>query len=89
LKTLDTIYWSRAGLGLIVAILCAMLGFDTIFSGMSLALMCYLIVDLLLRRVLKIEVEDPSKLFSMGIGAYFIFWIVSWILLYSLLNPTG
>ena len=89
LKTLDTIYWSRAGLGLIVAILCAALGFDTILSGMSLALMCYLIVDILLRRVFKVEVEDPSKLFSMGIGAYFIFWIASWILLYSFLHPAG
>jgi hypothetical protein len=89
LEILDTIYWSRAGLGLIVAVICAFLGLDTFFTGCSLALILYLIIDLLLRRLLKVEVEDPSKLFTMGIGAYFFIWIVSWVLLYSVLHPTG
>ena len=35
------------------------------------------------------KVEKPSKLFTTGIGAYFLTWIVSWILILSLTVPTA
>jgi len=35
------------------------------------------------------KVEKTSKLFTQGIGAYFLTWIISWTLILSLTVPTA
>jgi len=32
-----------------------------------------------------LTVDKPQKLFTMGIGIYFISWLVFWILLYTII----
>jgi hypothetical protein len=33
------------------------------------------------------KVEKQSKIFTTGVGAYFLSWLVMWVLFYTLMNP--
>jgi len=81
-------------LGIVAAVLCVVIGlyiemFNNILNGISLALLVYIITNYILRQLFIAKVEKASKVFTTGIGAYFLVWIVTWILLYSLTHPTG
>jgi len=54
-------------------------------NSLSLAIILYLITYYLIKRKFMMNVEKKQKLFSTGIGIYFIAWLVFWILLYTLL----
>jgi hypothetical protein len=84
MKTLTLIYWSRAGFGVLAALVCAALGLDNLFNGLSIGLIFYLISYYLLKWRFLTKVEKASKLFTTGIGAYFLTWIVAWVLLFTL-----
>ncbi len=51
---------------------------------MSVAILVYIIAYYILKWQFMTKVEKPSKVFTMGIGAYFLTWIVAWGLLYTL-----
>ena len=94
MKPLSVIYWIRACLGIVAAVLCVLIGlyvetFNNIFNGVSLALLVYIISNYILRQLFIAKVEKASKVFTTGIGAYFLVWIVTWILLFSLTHPAG
>ncbi len=48
---------------------------------MSVAILVYLVTYYILKARFMTRVEKLSKLFTMGIGAYFLTWIVAWVLL--------
>lgn len=90
LKPLNIIYWSRVGFGVLAALVCALLidveKVDTpLISGMSVGILVYLITYYILKWQFITKVEKPSKVFTMGIGAYFLTWIVAWVLFYTLI----
>jgi len=91
METLNIIYWSRVGLGVIAALICvagwALTNtlFSSVIQGASLAIVFYIITYYILKMKFITKVEKPSKLFTTGIGAYFLTWIVSWILFYTLI----
>jgi len=58
--------------------------FSSVFQGASLAIIFYIITYYIIKNKFFIKVEKPSKLFTQGIGAYFLTWIVSWVLFYTL-----
>jgi len=93
LKPLNIIYWSRVGFGVVAALVCLLLIGDVknvtnpLISGMSVAILVYLITYYILKWLFMVKVEKPSKVFTMGIGAYFITWIVAWSLFYTLMFP--
>jgi len=87
MKLLTLVYWSRAGLGIIAALICVILNIQNILTGLSLGMLIYISTDYLLRWKLASKVEKPSKLITTGIGVYFLTWIVFWTLLYTLLHP--
>ncbi|KPV62655.1 MAG: hypothetical protein AOA65_1704 [Candidatus Bathyarchaeota archaeon BA1] len=89
MKLLTVIYWSRVGLGILAALICVALGVQSFLTGLSLGMLVYLLTGHILRRWFGPKVEKPSKLVTVGIGAYFLTWLVSWILLYTLLHPIG
>jgi len=89
METLSLIYWYRVGLGVIAALICvagwALTGlFDSIFQGASLAVIFYIITYYILKMKFITKVEKASKLLTQGIGAYFLTWVVSWTLFYTL-----
>jgi len=90
LKPLNIIYWSRVGFGVLAALVCALLidveKVDTpLISGMSVGILLYIITYYILKWQFITKVEKPSKVLTMGIGAYFLTWIVAWVLFYTLI----
>lgn len=93
MKPLSVIYWSRFGLGIIAGIICGVLGLVWnlgFLNGLSIGIVFYILTNYVLRRryITKVE-KGASKVFSMGIGTYFLMWVITWVLLYSILNPLG
>jgi len=87
MKPLTLIYWSRVALGVIAALICVSLnilipemGF---FTGVSLSMLFYILTYYIYKPYFITKVEKPTKVFTTGIGAYFITWIVTWILFYT------
>jgi hypothetical protein len=85
LKPLSIIYWSRVCFGVVAALFCALLGIKNLLNGMSVGILVYLSTYYVLKGLFITKVEKPSKIFTMGIGAYFITWIVAWVLFYTLM----
>jgi hypothetical protein len=92
-RPLVTIYWARLGLGIVAAILSALLAimrdelsFTTFMNGLTIALLVYLVSYYVFKAKFRAKVEKQSKIMTMGIGIYFFTWIVFLILFYSILK---
>jgi len=88
MKPLTVVYWSRVGLGITAGLFCTLLARNSFLSGLSFGILFYILTYYILKRLFVAKVEKPSDLFKMGIGAYFLSLIVSWVLLFSLMHPT-
>jgi len=91
LKPLNIIYWSRVGFGVVAALVCLLLIdvnklANPLISGISVGILVYLITYYILKWRFMTKVEKPSKVFTMGIGAYFLTWIVVWVLFITLMQ---
>ncbi len=90
-KPVSIIYWSRAGLGVVAALLSTLISsLDTLglFNGISVALLVYIITYYVFKSFFVAQVEKPTKIFTTGVGAYFLTWIVAWVVFYTLLFKT-
>lgn len=97
MKPLETVYWLRFGFGILAALICVGYGvgtntisstnfvFSMFLNGMSLAIIVYLVSYYYIKSKFKLRVEKPQKLFTAGIGIYFLAWIVLWALLYTII----
>ena len=94
MKPLDILYWIRAILGAMSGAICTLVGltnplYNDLLYGLSLALLVYMVTNYILRQIFIGRVEKASKVLTTGIGAYFLVWIVTWILLLSAIyTPT-
>jgi hypothetical protein len=102
MKAIQKVYWLRLVFGIVAALICAGYGFatgsittdassfkiTTFLNNMSLAIIVYVISYFLIKNRFMSKVDRPQKLFTMGIGMFFLSWIVSWVLLYTLLATT-
>ena len=92
MRPLVTIYWTRlvlaivaAAISTVVALALGERGLNTFLNGLTIALLVYLITYYLVFKPLYTnKVEKQSKLMTQGIGIYFLTWLVSWILIYSI-----
>jgi uncharacterized membrane protein (DUF485 family) len=84
LKPLSIIYWSRVGFGILAAFICTLLRIDMypnpLMNGISIGLIIFIFTYYILRWKFMAKVEKPTKVFTTGIGAYFLVWIVCWVL---------
>ena len=84
----NVLYWIRLGLGIVAAFVCTLLGVagvvDDFLSGLAFGLLFYIITYYFLKMRFVAQIEKSSKVFTMGIGAYFMSWLVSWTLFYTL-----
>jgi len=94
MKPLVLIYWTRLALGIVAALISALVAtmqsassLNTFLNGITIALAIYLISYYGLKAKFHDKVEKPSKIMTMGIGIYFISWIVFFILVYSIMRP--
>ena len=90
MKPLTIIYWTRVFLGIVAALICASLNILTaemgFFTGLTLAMLFYLLSYYIYKQFFIAKVEKPTKIFMTGIGAYFLTWIVTWVLFYTWLG---
>ena len=86
-------YWTRFLLGVAAALVSALLhGFVPDFNllnGVTIALLVYIVSYYAYKAAFLAKVEKSSKVFTTGVGAYFLSWLVTWTLFYTLLNPQG
>jgi hypothetical protein len=91
LKPQKIIYWSRVGFGLLAALLCGLLRFDRsanpFLTGISLALIVYIVTYYIYKALFAAKVKKRSQLVTMGIGAFFLAWILAWTLFSTLMHP--
>lgn len=84
MKTLNVIYLMRIGFGILSALITTLVidvrvG-DPLISGISIGILFYIITYYILKWRFMNKVEKPSKIFTMGIGAYFLTFILCWTL---------
>ena len=88
LKTLNVIYLSRVVLGILAALLSTYIVDVNVGSplvtGISIGILFYIVTYYFLKWQYMNRVENPSKIFTMGIGAYFLTWIAAWVLFITL-----
>ena len=84
LKTLNVIYVCRVGFGILAALVAALLvdlkGGSPLINGITIGLAIYLISYYLFKWLFMNKVEKPTKILTMGIGAYFLTFIMFWVL---------
>jgi hypothetical protein len=92
LKPLVMIYWIRVGLAIVAAAFSTVItlmfgerGISTFLNGLTVALLVYLITYYLFKAKFVNKVEKQSKIMTMGIGIYFFTWILSWVLMYTII----
>ena len=89
MNPLTILYWTRFALGFVAALLSALLGSFmqdfSLLNGISIALLVYIVTYYVYKAVFLAKVEKPSKIFTTGVGAYFLSWLVMWTLLFTLL----
>ena len=89
MNPLTLVYWSRFLLGIIAALISALLSTAirefSLLNGVSIALLLYIITYYVYKAVFLAKVEKTSKIFTTGVGIYFLSWLVAWVLLYSIL----
>jgi hypothetical protein len=91
MKPLTIIYWTRVLLGvvasLISTLLITMITDINLFNGLTIALLVYIITYYVYKAAFAKKVEKPTKIFTTGIFAYFLTWLVVWIILYTTFFP--
>ena len=97
MKPLETIYWLRLALGVTAALICVAYGLatgtissidftsNTFLTGISFALIVYMLSYYIIKFRFINKVEKTRKLITTGIGIYFLAWIVFWILMYTII----
>jgi len=92
MNALTIIYWTRVLLGIVAALICALLGGSAvdinIFNGISIALLVYIVSYYVYKALFLTKVEKSSKIFTTGVGAYFLTWIVMLAFFFTLMSPT-
>lgn len=97
MKPSTSLYWIRAVLGVVIGGLDGLFDYsanidptkfsiDYLFTGLSFALLFFIITYYLLKIFYINKFQKKSKVLSTGIGAYFILWIVAWVLVYSIIR---
>jgi uncharacterized membrane protein YwzB len=92
MKPSESLYWIRAGLGVVIGALSALYDYaigwslkkntlySDFFTGLAFALMFFVITYYLLKLYYFDKFKKKSKVISTGIGIYFLLWVVVWIL---------
>jgi len=88
MNPLNVIYWTRFLLGIVAALTSALLSSAirefSLLNGISIALLVYIITYYVYKAMFLAKVEKASKIFTTGVGIYFLSWLVVWVMLYTI-----
>lgn len=95
MEPLKRLYWIRVCLGIVAAMICVAYnffvgtseGFNVFLTGFSLAMLFYLLSFYALKPHFIGKAEKTSKVFTTGIGIYFLMWFVFWTFSFTLVIP--
>jgi hypothetical protein len=89
MKPMSIIYWTRVLLGIVAALISTLLATVitdiNLFNGLTIALLVYVVTYYVYKYLFAAKVEKPTKIFTTGIFAYFLTWLVTWIFFYTVL----
>lgn len=91
---LDKVFWLRVGLGVLAGTISAIFGSTMLhahergYTGLGIVIVLF-IISYGIAKALRIPLpsSDKRKLIMTGIGSYFLMFLVSWILVYTIINP--
>ena len=89
MKPLSVVYSIRVCLGIVAGAMCVLLRLDDLLTGVSIGIFFYFLTYYVLKHFFVAKVEKPSKILTMGIGAYFLTFAVAFGLLFTLMIPTA
>ena len=90
-------YWLRFGFGILAALVCIGYGMaanaisstkfsvDVLLNSVSLAIIVYVLSYYVIKAGFRLKVQKTQKLFTTGIGIYFLSWMTFFALLYTML----
>jgi hypothetical protein len=97
---IEKIYWIRLLLGIIAALASTgytqargvpikigeeyFVDYSVFMNGISIAIIVYVISYYIMKFKWAAKVEKPQKIFTTGVGIYFLAWLVFWVLFYTL-----
>ncbi len=84
MKALSVLYLIRFCLGAASAALCAVFRLANLIDGLWLSLTVYIITYYILRQLFIEKVKEARTVATTGIGAFFLTWIVTWVLLLTI-----
>jgi uncharacterized membrane protein YfcA len=91
MNSLTIIYWTRVLLGVVAGLISTLIGViigeQNLFNGVSIALLIYIITYYVYKPLFLAKVEKPQKIFTTGVFAYFLTWIVVFGLFSTLAGP--
>ncbi|MDG6222163.1 MAG: PKD domain-containing protein [Candidatus Bathyarchaeota archaeon] len=84
MKTLNVIYICRVGIAVLAALVASFtvdlkVG-DPLLNGISISLAIYILSYYVLKYFFMNKVDKPTKIFTMGIGGYFLTFLLCWVL---------
>ena len=92
---LDRVFWIRVGLGILAGVISAGIGLSYTHAStrgiIGLGIMIALfIVSYGVAKALRVPIPstEKKKLVMTGIGSYFLMFVFSWILTYTIIHPT-
>ncbi len=84
LKTLNVIYCMRIGFAILAALVAGLVvnlkAGNPLINGITIGLAVYLVTFYLLKWLFVNKVEKPTKILTMGVGAYALTFIFCWVL---------
>lgn len=91
---LDKVFWLRVGLGVLAGTISAIIGstmlhaHERAYTGLGIVIVLF-IISYGIAKALRVPLpsSDKRKLVMTGIGSYFLMFLVSWILVYTIINP--
>ncbi|NHI04118.1 hypothetical protein DYY67_1493 [Candidatus Nitrosotalea sp. TS] len=91
---LDKVFWLRVGLGILAGTISAIIGstmlhaHERAYTGLGIVIVLF-IISYGIAKSLRVPLpsSDKRKLIMTGIGSYFLMFLVSWILVYTIINP--
>lgn len=91
---LDKVFWLRVGLGVLAGTISAIFGSTMLhahergYTGLGIVIVLF-IISYGIAKALRVPLplSDKRKLVMTGIGSYFLMFLVSWILVYTIINP--
>ena len=85
MKTLNLIYICRVGIAVLAALVASLVVDlkleDPLLNGISISLAIYILSYYVLKYFFMNKVDNQTKIFTMGIGGYFLSFLLVWVLL--------